>query len=294
MVLLHVSSDPHTHGSRQRLPLLDYVTARGSRHEGGSTSPDTTVALGPRSLVLWVEVPLPSGRWSRFWSGRVAARYSNAAAVANAAVALAVEEGEGAGARVVGARVVVGLRAPGGPGVRARNEAKGRDAAAVVLHGWRVGRAAAAEAALEGAAAGDAGALAAALAALAGRDLPGLVGAGGGGEDGGEGAAAAVAEGLVAQGLAACLGLAREEVEEEGEHAASAGANGGSHGHGHAVPAVPAPCRLPPPPLVHGTQRYPAPVPELAPVTQPVAKIEAHLQVGEGMWFVGVLLQDVV
>ncbi|PNW76553.1 hypothetical protein CHLRE_11g467688v5 [Chlamydomonas reinhardtii] len=252
--LLLVSSDAAAHGVSRRMPLLDFVSGGGA-----AAKP----AAGGYILTA-VHVPLPH-HGVRFWSQRIAERYSNAAAVANAAVSLRLQpaaDGAAAGGAtasvVAEARVVVGVRtdaAAGGGVAAARNAAKETDPTVVLLYGWDVRRLTAVEAALAGAPATPA-ALAAALAAAA-PDLAAI--------DGVDAATAAIAEGLVVQGIFAAAGVT------------TATANG-ANGAAAAAADVAAPSRLPPPELVAGTQSYPAPLPEVAPVTEPTIKLGAKLQ----------------
>ncbi|EFJ41839.1 hypothetical protein VOLCADRAFT_98105 [Volvox carteri f. nagariensis] len=211
--LVVVSSDPETHGSVRRADLLEFVT-------GAAPS----LPPGASYILTAVRVPLPpADPRVRFWSHRIAERYSNAAAVANAAVLVrlsAAEEAEGPRPVVEEVRIVVGVRTPGGgasaPGaphdsLSEHNAAKLKDATVVLLDGWQCLRAKAAEAALRNQAA-TAATVVAALEALAATDLAEVTAAASAtaaaaGDEEKAVAAVTIAQGLVAQGLMACLGL---------------------------------------------------------------------------------------
>ncbi|GFR46181.1 hypothetical protein Agub_g7710, partial [Astrephomene gubernaculifera] len=270
-----VAADAPTHGSVVRANLVDFVAARGM------------VPSGCGYILTAIRVPLPpADPRVKFWSQRIAERYSNAAAVANAAVmvrlaqptAAATDHTDGGPAvpMVEDVRIIIGVRTAadrgGGAGgasgaqkaVAAHNARKLQDASALLLDGWLCRRAAAAEAALRGRPASVAS-VAAALAALVGGDLAATAAAGT--------PAAAVAEGLVAQGLMACLGLA---VAAGGS--ATAAEAGGGCGRAGEERTAPSPARMAPPSLVAGRQSLPDPVDALAPVTQPLQKLGAKLQ----------------
>ncbi|KXZ51961.1 hypothetical protein GPECTOR_11g84 [Gonium pectorale] len=248
-----VSTDAATHGSLVRADLMAFLASGAAAAADGQAS-GAVVPPGCAYILTAVRVPLPSGPEARFWSQRVAERYSNAAAIANAAISVTLAAGDhgGGGAVVAAVRIVVGVRTPPAGPVLQHNAAKSADAAALLLDGWRCFRAVAAEAALLGKPATTASV----AAALAAAELTAVA----------AGTAATVAEGLVAQGLMACLGLAPP----------TAGADG-ADSNGDMAAAAPL-SRLPPPSLVNGSQVYPDPVPELEPVTHPVPKYGSKLQ----------------
>lgn len=80
------------------VPLLDFVTGAWQQQPQ------------QQYVVVAVLVPLPAGPGARFWSQRIAQRYSNAAAVANVAVWAQLWGGGDDGLqRVEAVRVAVGM-----------------------------------------------------------------------------------------------------------------------------------------------------------------------------------------
>lgn len=206
---------------------------------------------GPSSssglLVTQLRVPLPA-EGTHFWSSRIAQRYSNAAALLNLSISL-----HAVGCATAEARVVLGMQ-------RKSNH-----------EGWKVFRCKGVEAAVAGTAAAwpaTVAALQALSADLAAESLADPV-------------LCQQAEGLLYQGLCAVLGLgaAGGANGDANGHTAQDGANGHENGdaNGHA-PSVPAAAKMAAPPVGKGTQSFPAPTPELLPLTEPKPKWRAELQ----------------
>lgn len=261
--------------SRRTLPVLELVS--------GSN------ALSPTSLILSARIP-PSGgggnrksKQERFFSTRVAARYSHAVASLQLAVSVCRDD-EDSGKLSDAVVVLAFHRKVSSPSSSSASSGNGGGR-------WLAARLRDAEAALEGSSASDLGALAAALRAARAAGLE-EARADDHDKDDEEASAPAqqhaefvsgAAEGALAQALAP---LFVGGGGKGGAAAATAAANGAASAPPSSPSSVLAQCRrLPTPQAVEGSRSWPDPDPTTAPVGAPIEKDRARLQAsGEALY----------